>query len=261
MFDFHLHSKVSFDADGVPEKMVAAAAQRGMNAICFTDHMEYDPKGTDPEQDYTTEDYNAAYDHLHHPNVEIYRGMEFGMLPNNAHILRDKLAQRQYDFIIGSVHYVENVDIYYDMFWSGKTIEQAETRYFEQILACVQSQDDIDVLGHLTYCTKAGGNTTHRIVHPEDHRELIDEILRTLAVKGMGLEVNTSAVDRYGIWLPGKAFLERFKELGGEIVTVGSDAHNADRVGQHCQDACRMVADIFGYVCTFANRKPVFHKL
>ena len=261
MFDFHLHSRVSFDADGIPEAMVEAAARKGIKAMCFTDHMEFDPKGIDPRQDYEIVDYNQAYDHLSHPDVEIYRGMEFGMLPQNADILKGKLAERPYDFIIGSVHYVENVDIYYDTFWTGKTMEQAEKCYFEQILACVRNHNDIDVLGHLTYLIKAGGNPTHRIVRPEDHRELIDEILQTLADKGKGLEVNTSAMDRYGIWLPEKDFLMRFKELGGKVVTVGSDAHNADRVGQHCMDACRMVADIFGYVCTFADRKPIFHKL
>lgn len=261
MFDFHLHSKVSFDADGVPGEMVATAAKRGLKAICFTDHMEYDPKGTDPKQDYATEDYTAAYDRLYHPDVKICKGMEFGMLPDNAHVLKEKLSQRHYDFVIGSVHYVENVDIYYDMFWTGKTVEQAEKRYFEQILSCVQAHNDIDVLGHLTYVTKAGGNPSHRIVRPEDHRELIDEILRTLASKGKGLEVNTSAFNRYGIWLPEKEYLIRFKELGGEIITVGSDAHNCDRVGEHCAKACAMVADVFGYVCTFVNRKPIFHKL
>ena len=74
------------------------------------------------------------------------------------------------------------------------------------------------------------------------------------------MEVNTSGMDRVGEFLPSKAFLKRFRELGGEIVTVGSDAHNADRVGQYTKEAIEMVKDIFGYVCTFENRKPIFHK-
>ena len=93
------------------------------------------------------------------------------------------------------------------------------------------------------------------------HREIVDEILRTLAAKGKGLEMNTSGVDRCGGFLPTADYFRRFKELGGQIVTVGSDAHQAHRVGQYTFDACEILKDIFGYVCTFEDRKPIFHKL
>ena len=94
-----------------------------------------------------------------------------------------------------------------------------------------------------------------------EHRELLDEILHQLAQKGKGLEMNTSGVDRCGDFLPYAPYFRRFKELGGEIVTVGSDAHTASRVGQYSHRACEILKDIFGYVCTFENRQPVFHKL
>jgi histidinol-phosphatase (PHP family) len=94
-----------------------------------------------------------------------------------------------------------------------------------------------------------------------EHRELIDEILRTLADKGKGMEMNTSGVNRCGGYLPTADYFRRFKELGGEIVTVGSDAHTADRVGEYTFEACEILKDIFGYVCTFEDRKPIFHKL
>ena len=55
-------------------------------------------------------------------------------------------------------------------------------------------------------------------------------------------------------------YFRRFRELGGEIVTVGSDAHTCDRVGQYCREACGILKDIFGYVCTFEERKPIFHR-
>ena len=75
------------------------------------------------------------------------------------------------------------------------------------------------------------------------------------------MEINTSGVDRCGDFLPGLAYLKRFKELGGEIVTVGSDAHDVRRVGQYTLQACEMLKEVFGYVCTFEDRKPIFHKL
>ena len=82
-----------------------------------------------------------------------------------------------------------------------------------------------------------------------------------MAAKGKGLELNTSGMDRCGGFLPTPEYFRRFKELGGEIVTIGSDAHRSDRVGQYSSQACQVLADIFGYVCTFEGRKPIFHKL
>ena len=75
------------------------------------------------------------------------------------------------------------------------------------------------------------------------------------------MEMNTSGVDRCGGFLPTADYFRRFKELGGEIVTVGSDSHRCDRVGQYTFEACEILRDIFGYVCTFQDRKPIFHKL
>lgn len=261
MFDFHLHTKVSFDGIGRAEDMVAAAARAGLKAICFTDHLDYDPLGRDLDLAFDTQEYNDAYDHLYHPDVKIFRGMEFGLLPDNLDVFEKDLQRRPFDFVIGSAHFIEDLDIYYKEFWEGKTPHQAFLSTLEQTLACVKAHDAYDVLGHLTYAAKQPHNPGHKPVLYEDFRELIDEILRTLVEKGKGLEINTSGVDKCGRFLPDETVLRRFKELGGEIVTVGSDAHDVSRVGQYCQDACQLAADIFGYVCTYHGRKPVFHRL
>jgi histidinol-phosphatase (PHP family) len=116
-------------------------------------------------------------------------------------------------------------------------------------------------LGHLTYVCKSVHNPSHGPVPLAEHRELTDEILKLLVKKGKGLEVNTSGVDRAGAFLPDASFLRRFRELGGQIVTVGSDAHDPSRVGQYAPQAMQMLQDIFGHVCTYENRQPVFHKL
>lgn len=261
MFDFHMHTVVSFDGRGTAEQMLQAAAAAGLKEICFTDHLDYDPLGAKDAFVFDTQVYNDTYDHLHHPDVKIRRGMEFGMLADNRETLLADLQRRPFDFVLGSIHFVDDVDIYYKEFWEGKTIDQAEARILEQTLSCVEAHDDFDVLAHLTYASKAGGNPVKRPISYETHRELIDAILRTLVAKGKGLEVNTSGVDLCGVYLPSADYLHRFKELGGEIVTVGSDAHDASRVGQYCREACAMVQEIFGYVCTFEDRKPIFHKI
>ena len=261
MFDYHMHSTVSFDGQAAPEEMARAAAQAGLKEICFTDHVDYDPLGQLGVMAFDTAVYNAAYDDLEVPGLKIRRGMEFGLTHNNREQFREDLKRRPFDFVLGSIHFVDDLDVYFKEFWQGKSVFEAERRYLEATLDCVQIHDDFDVLAHLTYIGKSRSHHAPRSVPYEEHRELLDEILRVLARKGKGLEMNTSGMDRCGGFLPTADYFRRFKELGGEIVTVGSDAHDSQRVGQYSFEACEILKDIFGYVCTFEGRKPIFHKL
>lgn len=261
MFDFHIHSRVSFDGHDTGEAMARAALEAGLREICFTDHIDYDPLGTMPDMAFDTSAYNAEYDRLELPGLKIRRGMEFGLFPDNVSQFREDLKRRPFDFVLGSIHFVENLDVYFESYWQGKTVFQAERRYLEQTLACVQVHNDFDVLAHLTYISKPPCHPAPRPLPYAEHREILDEILRILADKGKGLEMNTSGVDRCGGFLPTEDYFRRFKELGGEIVTVGSDAHRCNRVGQYSHTACDILGDIFGYVCTFEDRKPIFHKI
>ena len=261
MFDFHMHSRVSFDGHDTGLAMAQAAKAAGLKEICFTDHLDYDPLEKMGIMAFDTEVYNREYDDLEVPGLLIRKGIEFGMTPNNqAQFLRD-LQRRPFDFVLGSVHFADDLDVYYADYWQGKTVFQAERRYLEVTLDCVRSHDQFDVLAHLTYLGKARCHTGRRPLPYAEHREIIDEILRILASKGKGLEINTSGMDRCGEFLPSRDMVLRFQELGGQIVTVGSDAHRTDRVGQYAFDVCEILKDIFGHVCTFQNRQPIFHKL
>ena len=261
MFDFHMHTKVSYDGRATAQEMVQAALKAGLKEICFTDHLDYDPLNPNNPMDFDTNAYNAAYDSLEAAGLLIRKGAEFGMLADNAQTLREDLKRRHFDFIIGSVHFVDGKDPYFPEFWQTHTLDQAELRYFETLLECVQAHDDFDVLGHLTYMSKTRCNPEKRPIHYKAYREVVDEILRTLVKKDKGMEVNTSGMDVCGVFFPDDVYLRRFKELGGQIVTIGSDAHTADRVGQYSFEACAIVKEIFGYVCTFEKRQPIFHKL
>lgn len=261
MFDFHMHSRVSCDSESIPLEMARAALAAGLKEICFTDHIDDDPKGKVLDQRFTPETYSQAYDALEVPGLTIRRGVEFGLLTDNQQSLKTCLGWRDFDFVLGSIHYAGGEDVYFPHYWEGKTLFEGEQIYLEDTYACVLAHDDFDVLGHLTYISKAFSNPAHTPVQLAQHREIVDEILKVLASKGKGMEINTSGVDCCGDFLPAADCFRRFKELGGEIVTMGSDAHTPDRVGQYMDRASAILKEIFGYVCTFQQRRPTFHKL
>lgn len=261
MFDYHLHTTVSFDGVGTAKEMASAAQKAGLREICFTDHYDYN---SDPDKEanlFTMKSYSAAYDSLAVPGLSIRRGVEFGLTTWNAPQLEELLKMRHFDFVIGSVHYVNGYDPYNKEYWENISVKEAFEKYLNGILDCVKVHHNFDVLGHLTYVCKSAHNPTHRPVPFKDYIDITDEIMKILVSKGIGMEINTSGVDRAGTFLPSAEYLRRFKELGGEIVTVGSDAHDISRIGQYVPEALEILKDTFGYVCTFENRKPVFNKL
>lgn len=261
MFDYHLHSNISYDGHDTPERMARAAADAGLKEICFTDHLDYMhclPRG---KTSFTVDNYNQAYGSLRVPGLIIRNGVEVGLTPwNKAEISKD-LKLRHYDFVLGSLHFIQDQDPYLPPYWETRNPLDAERQYFEELLNCVKLHDDFDVLGHLTYISKCKAHPCPRVIPLEEYEDIITEIMKTLIAKGKGMEVNTSGVDRCGDFLPGLAYLKLFKQLGGEIVTVGSDAHDVRRVGQYTPEACEMLKEVFGYVCTFKDRRSVFHKL
>lgn len=261
MFDYHLHSTVSYDGRNTPMEMIQAAVRAGLKEICFTDHLDYQRGSSREEYAYSTEDYRKAYENLGLPGLTIRCGAEIGMTCWNKAEVQKDISDYPYDFVIGSVHFIDDIDIYYPEFWEGRDFIATERIYFEEILRCIQLHDDFDVLGHLTYISKCKGHPSPRIIPLKDHRELFAEIMKALIAKDKGIEINTSGVDRCGDYLPGREYMELFRDLGGKIITVGSDAHDAYRVGQYTSEGIAMAKEIFGHVCTFEKREPIFHKL
>ena len=261
MFDFHLHSKLSFDSTEDPCEIVKAAEQMGLKEICFTDHYDYNSEKEGHHDLFTVADYNRIYDNVNSDTVKVRRGVEFGLTTWNRQELENLVNQRNFDFVIGSVHYAGGLDPYFKEFWDGITFEEAVDKYFLQMLACVKYHDNFDVLGHITYVCKSEHNPTGKNIAYSMVSEITDEILKTVIEKGKGIEVNTSGIDRMCDFLPSAEYVKRFFELGGEIITVGSDSHNRSRVGQHTSDAVKMISEFSPYICTFENRKPIFHKI
>ena len=261
MFDFHLHTRVSHDSAEDPLRMIKRAEELGLCEICFTDH--YDATPTEGENVYLfdIEEYLRAYSSLSSDKLKIRRGVEFGLVDHNVGKMKLLADIIKPDFVIGSVHFADGFEIYQKGFWENRSVKKCFEAFLEQELKCVSIHDDFDVLGHINYVCKSPFNPTKEPLRYKDFPEQFDKIMKLLIEKGKGMEINTSGVDRVGIFLPDFDCLERFKFLGGKIVTVGSDAHDAARVGQYTNKAIDMLREVFGYVCTFQSREPVFHSL
>lgn len=261
MFDFHLHSKISFDSTEEPVEIIKMAEAQGLSEICFTDHYDYSSDKNGHHDLFVLEDYLEAYGRLESDKVKIMRGVEFGLTAWNQKELDEFLSGYSFDYVIGSVHYAGGIDPYFEEFWNGITFNEAIEKYMAEVLKCVKSHNNFDVLGHLTYVCKSSHNPTGKGIAYSEVSDITDEIFKALIKNGKGIEVNTSGVDKIGDFLPNLEYVKRFRELGGEIITVGSDSHDKTRVGQYAKEAIAMIGQVFPYICTFEKRKPIFHKL
>ena len=164
--------------------------------------------------------------------------------------------------LIGSSHIINGNDPYYPEFWEGKSIKEAVMSYFEAILRNVTTYENYDVYGHLDYINRYSHYEDNSLEY-KDYSDIIDEILKVLVSKGKGLDINTSGY-RYGLGRtnPQLDIVKRFKELGGEIVTVGSDAHKPEDVGAYFAEAYAMLKEAgFKYTASFRNKKATMVKL
>ena len=174
MFDYHMHSTVSFDGHDSGLAMAMAAKAAGLKEICFTDHIDHDCDAEGRSMVFDPKVYSAEYDDLEVEGLKIRRGVEYGLKPYNKQTMQEDLKQRNFDFVLGSVHFVNEQDIYYKEFWQDKTVEQAVQLFLEETLMCVQHHDDYDVLGHLSYICKARAHPDPKPLYLKDHREIVD---------------------------------------------------------------------------------------
>lgn len=263
--DFHMHTHFSVDSEAKPEDMVEAAVKKGMHTICITDHMDKDYFVDGEEWIFDLDKYFSVLQKIkanYKNRIDVRIGIEFGMQPHLGEYSKKLSFSYPFDYVIGSVHSIGKKDPYYPEFFDGRSDEEA---YRETLLETIENLkviEDFDVLGHLDYVVRYGKNREKEYSYSKFSDE-IDTILRCLIENGKGLEVNTGGL-KYGLPFahPHPDILKRYRELGGEIITIGSDAHKPEHVGYDFQKV-KEVLGACGFVfCTeFKERKPVFSKI
>lgn len=265
LWDTHMHTHFSGDSEAEVREMIHSARAKGLNGLCFTDHLDIDYPGNPKE---FLIDFPSYFTEL--PQIQrefasefpICIGLELGLQPHLAKELPAITTEHPFDFIIGSSHVVNRIDPYYPEYYKGKTEDESYREYFESILENLAVFDCFDVYGHIDYVVRYGPNTNTYYTY-QKFADVIDEILKSLIQKGKGIEINTGGF-KYGLGHPNPTedILRRYHELGGEIITIGADAHKPEHVAYDFEKVPDILKNAgFTYYTVFKKRKPEFIKL
>ncbi|MCD8023312.1 MAG: histidinol-phosphatase HisJ family protein [Lachnospiraceae bacterium] len=279
--DYHVHSEFSDDSEYRMEDIVEDALEMGMNELCFTDHVDYgvkrdldDPKGILYREGGAGEPERMPLANVNYPRYmkkirmlqEQYKkrltirfGMEFGMQRHTIPQYESLFRRYPFDFIILSVHQIENKEFWTGDFQRGHTQREYYMRYYRELLSLVENYHDYSVLGHMDLISRYDpiGDFPLSEVEP-----ILEQILKRIIADGKGIEVNTSCY-RYGLEMtPCREILRLYHDLGGEILTIGSDSHKPEHLGMYIPETMNELKSMgFRQICTFEYMKPKFHLL
>ncbi|MBQ7776795.1 MAG: histidinol-phosphatase HisJ family protein [Lachnospiraceae bacterium] len=267
--DFHMHSSFSGDSDAPMEAMIQKGIELGLTHMCFTEHNDFDfpvceetPEGTF-ELNVDAYLYDLLkYREKYKDKINILFGIELGLQPQVMRQNSILAKSYDFDFIIGSSHICNKKDPYYPPFYEGRSEEEAYREYFESILENIKKFSNFDVYGHLDYVVRYGPNKDANYSYAK-YRDILDLVLELLIDKGKGLEINTGGV-KSGLkeLHPCTDILKRYRELGGEIITIGSDAHSPEVLTAHFDRATDVLKECgFKYYTIFEKRVAEFKKL
>ena len=264
--DYHIHTSYSPDSKMDPEEAVCAAMASGVTKLCFTEHMDlgHHMEMYDKAPDFAGMVETISLLREKYPEITIGNGIEVGYIPETAERTAKVLTNQNFDYVLLSTHCVDGLDCGVPESKRGQDKLTAYKRYLETVYASVT--DDrltayYDCVSHIGYIAKG--------LHYEDNTfpyemfpDLFDKILNEIIKRGKGIEVNTSGIDRGGHVLPHPSIIRRYRELGGRIITIGSDAHKSQNVGAYIKDAIDIIVNAgFEEITLFQNRVPDFVKI
>ncbi len=269
--DFHIHSNCSPDGFDTMLDMARASGERGVSVVCFTDHCDLDYYTTGKPDPHCFDYWPGALEQYHEarkvesgtPEVRI--GIELGEACHDAPRAEEIAGTPELDFVIGSLHSIRGeCDFYCLPYKSLEHCMDLMHRYFAELTETAKLPF-VDVIAHIgytrRYMMKAGFDVRADMATFGDEIELL---LKTAVENGVGIEVNTSGLRNglIGETIPGFEVVRRYRELGGEIITLGSDAHTVADAGGGLREGLELIKNAgFRYITAFKNRKPEFIRI
>lgn len=264
--DTHMHSSFSGDSKAPMESMILAAIDKGLREICFTEHQDFDfvYQEGEPNDLFEVNADQYLYELIklkekYAGKIDIAYGIELGMQDHIARKLAVYTKSHDFDFVIASSHLCNHDDPYLPRFWENKTEKEGYHEYFQYIASCIKVYRNFDSYGHLDYVLRYGPNKNAEFSMAE-YGDDIDVILKLLIDNEKALEINSSGLTpKYNLdqTHPRREILARYKELGGELITIGSDAHSPEGVGYAFDKVRDMLMDLgYKYYAIYKQRMP-----
>lgn len=267
--DFHMHSDFSTDCDASPRSMIEGALRKGLDIICFTDHNDKDyPFHEDvgiTSFSFDLDEYfktMMALQSEYADRIEVCIGIEIGLQQHLGEYYKELVNKYPFDFVIGSVHVVNGADPYYQEMFQNRTDTEAYLETFIVTLEDLQAVEDFDVLGHIDYVVRYGKHQAAEYSYKK-YADYLDAILKKVISMGKGIEINMAGF-KYGLGFchPHPDILKRYKELGGEIITIGADGHRPEHIAYDFERVEGILKGCgFKYYTEFKSRKPIFKQL
>ncbi|MGL6107193.1 histidinol-phosphatase HisJ family protein [Romboutsia sp.] len=258
LLDNHVHTSFSSDGKDTMESIIKRSVEIGVSHLTFTDHLEY-KKGKISIDCKKYCEKIEGYKEKYNNDIELLTGIEVGFQKHAQKELENIIATTPFDFVLCSTHAVDKVSVSRPQYYRGYSKKEAYQKYFESIIEATKLFKNFDSYGHLDYIIRYAIYEDNKLAY-SDYKNVIDEVLKNIISSGKGIELNTSGY-RYGLDSihPNVDIVKRYKELGGEIITVGSDSHRAIDVCKDFDKAYDMLSYLgFKYVCLFKNRAPIF---
>lgn len=260
--DYHMHTAFSHDSESLPEDMIKGALAKGLNTICFTDHYDKDYFEWGKESIFDIDEYFQTLLPLkekYSSQIKVCIGVEIGLQPHLGKAFDEFVAAYPFDFVIGSAHVLQGLDLAVSNLFHDKTDHEVYQMMFDEMLEEIKTTTQFDVLGHIDYMVRYGKNKAKDYSYHK-FKEQIDSILNHLIDHQKGIELNTAGL-KYGLPFahPHPDILKRYRELGGEIITVGADGHRPEHIAYDFHKAVDILKSCgFKYYTEFEQRTPVF---
>lgn len=259
MYDYHLHSEFSIDSKTPMEDMVKAGINKNLKSICFTDHVDFEATLDKIDIQFRPEDYFKNINKVKYKyknSIEVLAGVEIGMQTHLAKRYKNFISNNPFDFVIMSIHSIDGKDLFVDEYLRDKEPLVALQEYYKTMYTCIQEYDEFDSLGHIDFIDRYFDDYKS-IPKFEYYRDMVEGILKILIEKNKALEINTAGL-RYGLgyFHPKLQILKLYKELGGELLTIGSDSHTPEHIGYEYKFTERALKELgFKYIYIFKERK------
>ena len=260
MYDFHSHTSFSDDCEYQMEDMIKGAIEKKVDTLCFTDHMDHDYGNCEYDYVFDVHKFLETFKVLkekYKNDIKLLAGVEIGMQPQLIEKIHDLMPIEAFDFVIMSIHTAKGQELHEGDFYKDKTAKQAFKDYYEDLYTCVSEFDDYDIVGHLDIINRYTKFLENDEIDFSEYKHLIEKVLKKIIEKDKGIEVNTSGT-RYGLpsFHPSIRILKMYKDLGGEVITFGSDAHFPKHIGFGYEEVLNILKVIgFTHIATFEDRQ------